>query len=805
MFPKLVVMLCVMTAATPAFASGLLVIENGQAKSLVPLSGLSVVADLNDMLATVDETRTYPWSPFESTQNIELRFVRSFTTTAGVVDSVTINGVPVDGQLHLGDESANLRRKWAHELGEATPLRTLAGGLWVSEPLDSSATEFWFGQFSIRVVSAEPLGAHGTMRGVSIPTDWHPQPVDWVDLKAVATSELVVRTLFAPYHPLVTTRTDLHTLTGTYSGQSRCTYFDVTILMSAGNEPIHLDLVGFRYNDLDEGHFMALIAPDPSPKSTDVAPRHLALVMDISGSMGGEKIAAAKAAIKGVLQGLSPQDSFSLTAFDDQIESFSVDAVPATPANIEKAIGFVDKQQPDGSTNIHDALKTALLKLPSSAANPRYVVFLTDGIPTAGETDVDAILNMATTYNEINARIFVFGIGSDVNTILLDKLAAGSNGDALYVLSAQGITKVVADFFAQITSPVLAHPVLTVDGVTTSTLYPEHLPDLFADQTITVLGRYTKGGPATIQLTGMSSDEKTTTEFEVVFPTFQMRDGFVPRIWAKRHVGTLLQEVKLGSEDPWFVEEATEVARRYGVITEFTYFELNELGDALMTYSAVPNSAVGEDAVLTSSSLDTYQKGGGVEGDSDSFVRYAFDRTFPRQGGYFRDTSMEENGEWIDLHFGSDAYWNLVDTEAELGVSGLMAIAPDVAFEFLGRNFRVTTVGENAPPESLTIPPPQNGVAVPDEARVLTSRVVVGGLPSTEAGSGDDGAIPQNHTPGAIPTNEGIGVGAEKKTEPLSFGCKASKHDGGAPLWPVLFVGMYAGMVYCRRRLRAGD
>lgn len=88
LLPSLFIVILVVGMSAPVSASGLLVFENGVAKTLVPLSGLSVVADMNDVQATVDETRTYEWSPFAVSEITELRFVRSFTTTSGVVSQI---------------------------------------------------------------------------------------------------------------------------------------------------------------------------------------------------------------------------------------------------------------------------------------------------------------------------------------------------------------------------------------------------------------------------------------------------------------------------------------------------------------------------------------------------------------------------------------------------------------------------------------------------------------------------------------------------------------------------------------------
>ena len=161
-------------------------------------------------------------------------------------------------------------------------------------------------------------------------------------------------------------------------------------------------------------------------------------------------------------------------------------------------------------------------------------------------------------------------------------------------------------------------------------------------------------------------------------------------MWATRRVGSLLEAIKLDQAQDNNVDEALALARRYGVVTEFTFFEVNEEGDTHMVYSPVPMAATGAVAVQTSSSLDSYQKGGTVGASVDQFVRYAGDRTLPIQQGWFWDTSADTDDPWVIVHFASALYFEILSAETEWGIDQYFSVSPNVRFEFLGRNFRIT-------------------------------------------------------------------------------------------------------------------
>ena len=615
-----------------------------------------------------------------------------------------------------------VRRQLTRLFGDPAPLRGLATPLFATDatPVQVPITNL----VTSTCTTTVPLAALGTMRGLVLPLDWSRPPVATVDVKVTATSATPLRALYSPYHELQVIRDGVGAAHASYAGRNVCTDFDLTLLVSSGEGLVHLDMLPFRYGPAEGGTFLALLTPDPSPVVGNVLPRDLVFVLDTSGSMGGAKITQAKEALRGVLRMLRPADSFALIPFSDAVRSFASGAsFPADGDNVASAIAFVDGLQAAGGTNIYDALHTGLGALPRATGRPRYVVFLTDGQPTVGTTGIEAIAAMAQAENaELGARLFSFGIGNDVNTVLLDRLARDSAGDVIYVRPDQSVAVAVQSFFEQIADPVLSDPIIDLGALAAADLFPGALPDLFAGRTVMLFGRYGAPGQAAARLAGVRNGQNWSAAFDVTLPDYALDAGYVPRVWALRQVGRLLADIKQGDTNPLLVAEVIALATRFGVTTNFTTFVANADGDVTLRYAGVPTDQSGSVAVDTSSALRDYGSGQSVPTSSNPTAptRYAADRTFVSQGGYLTDTKLTGDGVDVELTFASDRYFAFAAAEAAFGAGPLLAAGTNLRFELLGRTFRVTdpaalprTVGE-LPPESPAVPDP---IGAPRPAR----------------------------------------------------------------------------------------
>ena len=190
-------------------------------------------------------------------------------------------------------------------------------------------------------------------------------------------------------------------------------------------------------------------ADDERPKKTVV------FVVDRSGSMSGEKIEQAKGALKFVLNNLREGDLFNIIAYDSEVESLKPELQKFNDETRKAALGFVEGIYAGGSTNIDGALKAAFAPAQGHRAGRQFVLFLTDGLPTVGEQNEAKIVANSKQYNKVHARMFAFGVGYDLNSRLLDKLARENFGQSEFVRPNEDIEDRVSALYKRISAPVL--------------------------------------------------------------------------------------------------------------------------------------------------------------------------------------------------------------------------------------------------------------------------------------------------------------------------------------------------------------
>ena len=192
--------------------------------------------------------------------------------------------------------------------------------------------------------------------------------------------------------------------------------------------------------------------------------------------MEGEKIEQAREALLYVLQHLNPDDRFNVVEFSTGAREYARELVAPTEA--EDAARWVERLGATGGTDINLALLSALDMV--EPGRPTMILFLTDGLPTEGEIDASRIIANVDDAAPENVRLFAFGVGDDVDAILLDTLSSEHQGRTTYVRPGEALNETVSSFYAGITTPVLADVKLELEGVDVAEVYPAPLPDLFA-------------------------------------------------------------------------------------------------------------------------------------------------------------------------------------------------------------------------------------------------------------------------------------------------------------------------------------
>jgi Ca-activated chloride channel family protein len=174
-------------------------------------------------------------------------------------------------------------------------------------------------------------------------------------------------------------------------------------------------------------------------------------------------------------------------------------------------------------------------------------------------------------------RIFTFGIGTDLNTHLLDKMTEMSRGHRTYVLEDEDIEIKVSDFYEKASSPVLTDVKVSFDkSVRISDVYPKELPDMFKGATLSLMGRYEGKGKGMVTVTGKVNGQPQTFSYEVNFEENQTKHNFIPSLWASRAVGYLLDQIRLHGENKELVDEVVRLAKKHGIITPYTSYLILE-------------------------------------------------------------------------------------------------------------------------------------------------------------------------------------------------------------------------------------
>lgn len=330
----------------------------------------------------------------------------------------------------------------------------------------------------------------------------------------------------------------------------------------------------------EDGYFLLLLSPRPEADPQEVVARDLFIVLDVSGSMRGEKMEQAKAAVRYVLDRLNPEDRFNIIAFSTGTHRYASEPRPA--AEVEQAHTFIRDLQAAGGTNISRALQETLSQ--ARGERPQVVLFFTDGLATEGEIRTAHILEQvadATASMGDRVSIYCFGVGYEVNTTLLDTMAQSHRGTTVYVRPEEDIEHAVATFYSRIGTPVLSDVSLSFDGVQVDDTYPYPLPDLFAGSQLVVAGRYRDGGTAGITLRGMVNDEPREQRFPAMNFHEDGGDALVPRLWATRKIGHLLAQIRLHGADGELVDEIIALSVRHGIVTPYTSYLVDETEDAL--------------------------------------------------------------------------------------------------------------------------------------------------------------------------------------------------------------------------------
>jgi Ca-activated chloride channel family protein len=533
-------------------------------------------------------------------------------------------------------------------------------------------------------------------------------PIESVSISVDIQSNVPIRAVYSPSHDVgVTRESNFHVKVG-YEAANVLPEIDFAMYYSLGeSEAFHLLSYRNPGDETDQdGFFMVLLAPRINTIDR-VIPKDLLLVLDRSGSMDGEKFMQAQLATQYILQHLNQEDRFNIISFSTGIEMYARGLRPASEG--AEAQAWLESLRAEGSTDINRALLEAAALVDPERAT--YLIFLTDGLPTEGVTDSQTILANFKSNAPQNLRLFAFGVGYDVDTILLDSISQGHHGRSTYVQPGMQLDETLSSFYNSISTPVLTNLELEFGNIATYDLYPYPMPDLFAGSQVILLGRYKGGGKTDVQLSGEVGGEKQTftfseQEFEIE-STANTVQASIPRLWATRKIGYLLNEIRLKGANQEIIDQIVRLSIRYGIVTPYTSYLVteeaplgaaeqqrlaNETFNQILSTAAAPAS--GQAAVQSAADAGAMQEAAkALEiGEASSMVKVVGDRTFVLSEGKWIDTAFDpDTMQTTPIKFLSADYFTLLGEKPELAEAfalgdQVIALSDGTAYEVLPSN-----------------------------------------------------------------------------------------------------------------------
>ena len=566
-----------------------------------------------------------------------------------------------------------------------------------------------------------------------------------------------IRNIYSPSHAVDVrpSRGGHSALLSFESAQAR-TQQDFQLFYTLSAADFGLSLLTHREPGKD-GYFLLTLSPKDDWAESEYAAKDVVFVLDTSGSMAEEgKMEKARAALLFGVRTLRDADRFNVISFAGEERLMEAGIIQADERGRARGVQFVQSLRPTGGTNINGALLAAVRQFEQQGDRPRILVFLTDGLPTVGETRAESIIANVREQRRESVRLFTFGVGYDVNTVLLDKLAAENGGASDYVEPKEDLEAKVSNFFAKVNYPVLTDLALDWGGVEADLIYPRETPDLFRGTQVLLIGRYRNPSDlrnVRLSLSGRTAREQKSFAYENLrFPLQADENDFLPRLWATRRVGWLVEQIRTNGDNKELRDEIVDLGTRYGIVTPYTSYLAVEPEFAALTrdgnFSTAPGNrrtavdrraaggatrsapqnapqgalsgqpmptplpaappmpmqeaqsapppprpVSGAGAVAASKSARKMKDAERAESDESrsAAVRNVGGKTFYfREGDVWTDAEFKLEAKLPEtaLVFGSDAYFELLRREPKL--ADYFALGERVVVVFKGRVYRVT-------------------------------------------------------------------------------------------------------------------
>lgn len=347
-----------------------------------------------------------------------------------------------------------------------------------------------------------------------------------------------------------------------YRAPERITAYDLRDPALAQNQP--------------DGYFQAMALFNEKATTKTGQGNNLIFVVDTSLSMYGERLGQAVEALETWLYKLQPQDHFNLILFNEHVDLLTDNYLPATPANIEKALTFFKSSMLYGGTDLQSALVKALELVQKSSQAGNSIVLISDANPTAGELVNRQIVEAFQRINKANSyqtRLFALGLGNDTDKTLLEELVKQCDGYTVQVRETESLGLPLQRLMDKINKPHISDPKFTSDSKNFYQVYDIDNSNVFDGGSVTYVGRYRQPAQlATLKVEAALGSRLVELTSDISLPEFDDTHNYLPRLWARARVDALLREMNLNGEREDYIAEIIRLAQKYKFVTPYTSF-----------------------------------------------------------------------------------------------------------------------------------------------------------------------------------------------------------------------------------------
>lgn len=353
------------------------------------------------------------------------------------------------------------------------------------------------------------------------------------------------------------------------------------------------------------GYFVHFFAPD----NLEPIPKNILFVIDVSGSMWGVKMKQTVEAMKTILDDLRAEDHFSVVDFNHNIRTWRNDLVSATKTQIADAKRYIEKIQPNGGTNINEALLRAIFILneannmglldPNSVS---LIILVSDGDPTVGELKLSKIQKNVKQNIQDNVSLFSLGIGFDVDYDFLKRLSNENRGIAQRIYGNQDTSSQLKKFYNQVSTPLLRNVQFNYPHTSVTDVTQNSFHNYFGGSEIVVAGKFDPDKLKQIQ----SIITATSANTELVLETLAQMDDleeflskdkhadpdFTKKLWAYLTINQLLAERSLAptaATKRRITKTILQMSLEHHIVTPLTSMVIeNDAGDERMLADSPP-------------------------------------------------------------------------------------------------------------------------------------------------------------------------------------------------------------------------